>query len=93
MIVTMVSNPAKELESVSPDQDRVAVVVGGTQGIGAAIAKRLGELACRRVIIAGRSREAAMRTKVEVESASQGHTTVDFVQVDLTSVGVGYEPA
>ncbi|GFZ45664.1 hypothetical protein JCM24511_03392 [Saitozyma sp. JCM 24511] len=27
-----------------------------------------------------------MRTKEEVESASQGHTTVDFVQVDLTLI-------
>jgi NAD(P)-dependent dehydrogenase (short-subunit alcohol dehydrogenase family) len=63
---------------------KVAVVTGGTQGLGAAIAKLLVERGARGVVICGRSKEKGLAKAAELSGLSAAQ--VHFVQADLASV-------
>jgi NAD(P)-dependent dehydrogenase (short-subunit alcohol dehydrogenase family) len=61
---------------------RTAVVVGGTTGIGAAIARALARRGCARIVISGRSRAKAEDTMRRVRDARAG-VQVEFVASDV----------
>ncbi|KAJ7476357.1 hypothetical protein B0H11DRAFT_2281706 [Mycena galericulata] len=86
----MPPNAAKALETVSiAGQNKTAVVVGGTLGMGAAIARLLAKIGCRRIIILGRSatRGAEMLELLKnLASSKDNEIQVEFVQGDLTEV-------
>ena len=68
---------------------KIAIVTGGTQGLGAAIARQLAEAGAAGVVICGRSAAkgeavAADVTKIGVKSAAK--TKVKFVTADLGQV-------
>ena len=65
--------------------DRVAVVVGGATGIGAATAARLGEEGCR-VVIGDVAAEPAQRTAADIAAAGGTATHVAFDLADPESV-------
>ena len=62
---------------------KIAIVTGGTQGVGEAIARLFGERGAAGIVICGRSRERGERVASDISSA--GCPTV-FVQADLASV-------
>jgi NAD(P)-dependent dehydrogenase (short-subunit alcohol dehydrogenase family) len=63
---------------------KVAVVTGGTQGLGAAIAKLLVERGAQGVVICARSKEKGLAKAAELSELSRAE--VRFVQADLTRV-------
>lgn len=63
-----------------PHTDTVAVVTGGAQGLGRAIALRLIADGCRRVVIAGRGQSAGAEAARELTA---GGADVRFVQTDM----------
>jgi hypothetical protein len=65
-------------------QDKIAVVTGGTQGLGAAIATLFAERGASGIVICGRS-EAKGRAKAEAIASATG-TSVHFIQADLAKV-------
>lgn len=69
-------------EFSTPLQNQVAVVTGGSRGIGAAIAKKLANMGAK-VIIIGRNREALDHTAKEI---SRTGGTCEGCQFDVTSV-------
>jgi len=65
-----------------PNHDKtVAVITGGTQGLGLAIGRRLVEEGCRQLVICGRNPQTGARA--EAELAALG-TDCRYVQADLT---------
>jgi NAD(P)-dependent dehydrogenase (short-subunit alcohol dehydrogenase family) len=62
---------------------RIAIVTGGTQGLGEAIARLFGERAAAGIVICGRNAKGGERVASEISAA--GCPTV-FVQADLTKV-------
>ncbi|KAJ7084966.1 hypothetical protein C8R44DRAFT_862252 [Mycena epipterygia] len=80
-------NAAKELQNVSlVGQNKTAVVVGGTMGMGAAIARHLAKLGCSRVIILGRNETRAQGVLVEMKKLApkEGKVEVAYVKGDLS---------
>lgn len=63
---------------------KVAVVTGGTQGVGAAIARKFTQLGASAVVICGRNQEKG--TKVAERLNGESETKVDFVRADLSNV-------
>jgi NAD(P)-dependent dehydrogenase (short-subunit alcohol dehydrogenase family) len=70
--------------SSSQMSGKVAVVTGGTQGLGAAIARLFGDRGARGIVICGRSDARGRATAKEIEEATG--TKVVFVSADLGSV-------
>lgn len=64
---------------------KVAVVTGGSQGLGAAIAALFMERGARGIVICGRAREKGEAKAAELGAA--GSAEVRFVQADLSRVG------
>jgi len=62
-------------------QDRIAIVTGGAQGLGAAICHRLGREGAH-VVVADLNLEGAERTAAEIEEGTDQHTLP--VQVNVT---------
>jgi NAD(P)-dependent dehydrogenase (short-subunit alcohol dehydrogenase family) len=62
---------------------KVAIVTGGTQGLGEAIARLFGERGAAGIVICGRNRERGERVASDISSA--GCPTV-FVEADLANV-------
>lgn len=75
-------------------QGKVAVVVGGTTGIGWCLAAQLAAKGIDRIVILGRSESGAARTKAFIERESKG-VTVDFVKADVSysSIPTSYSQA
>ncbi|QFI19823.1 SDR family oxidoreductase (plasmid) [Klebsiella aerogenes] len=65
-------------------QGKVAVVTGGTQGVGAAIARQFVKLGAAAVIICGRNQDKG--EKMAAQLNSEGTSQVTFVRADLSSV-------
>lgn len=61
-------------------EDTAAVITGGAQGVGFAIARQLAAEGCRRLVIAGRDAGKGERAAAEL---AEGGATVRFVPVDL----------
>ncbi|KAJ7507040.1 hypothetical protein B0H11DRAFT_1849552 [Mycena galericulata] len=82
----MPPNAAKALENVSlVGQNKTAVVVGGTLGMGAAVARLLAKIGCRRIIIFGRNatRGAEMLENLKKLAPKGSEIQVEFVKGDL----------
>ncbi|KAJ7644768.1 hypothetical protein FB45DRAFT_1053438 [Roridomyces roridus] len=85
----MPPNPALELATVSLiGQNKIAVVVGATAGIGAAIARLLAKLGCSRVYIVGRNaaRGQAMVDILKKLAPLPSATHAEFIQGDVEAV-------
>ncbi|KAF8175606.1 hypothetical protein K438DRAFT_1939565 [Mycena galopus ATCC 62051] len=83
----MAPKAAAALQGVSlAGQNKTAVIVGGTLGIGAAVARLLAKLGCSRVIISGRNetRGKAMLELMKNLAPEDSKIVVDFVKVDLS---------
>ncbi|HHD7473797.1 TPA: SDR family oxidoreductase [Klebsiella oxytoca] len=65
-------------------QGKVAVVTGGTQGVGAAIARQFAKLGAAAVIICGRNQDKGEKMAAQLNSESTSQVT--FVRADLSSV-------
>ncbi|KAF7341512.1 hypothetical protein MVEN_01888700 [Mycena venus] len=67
-------------------QNKTAVVVGGTLGIGAATARLLAKLGCRRIIIIGRNetRGRTMLQRMKELAPKESDLVVEFVKADLS---------
>ncbi|GLR09611.1 short-chain dehydrogenase [Mixta theicola] len=65
-------------------QGKVAVVTGGTQGVGAAIARQFTQQGAAAVIICGRNQDKGEKMAARLSSESAGKVT--FVRADLSSV-------
>lgn len=63
---------------------KVAVVTGGTQGVGAAIARQFTLLGVSAVVICGRNQDKGEKVAQRLNSESE--TKVDFVRADLSNV-------
>jgi len=63
---------------------RIAVVTGGTQGLGAAIARRCAESGAAGIVTCGRSRDKG--TAVAAAIGAETGVPVEFVQADLAEV-------
>ena len=63
---------------------KIAVVTGGTQGLGKAIAKKFAELGARGIIICGRNKENGR--KVINEITSETTIEAEYVEADLAKV-------
>ncbi|MGA7780193.1 MAG: SDR family oxidoreductase [Paraburkholderia sp.] len=69
---------------MQPFASKVAVITGGSQGLGAAIAALFAERGARGIVICGRSREKGEAKACELSEKSGAD--VRFVQTDLESV-------
>ncbi|MBI3310313.1 MAG: SDR family NAD(P)-dependent oxidoreductase, partial [Serratia liquefaciens] len=63
---------------------KVAVITGGTQGLGAAIARHFSQQGAAGVIICGRNQ--AKGSEIAERLNAQSETDVVFVRADLSSV-------
>ncbi|KAJ7827237.1 hypothetical protein B0H14DRAFT_2367810 [Mycena olivaceomarginata] len=83
----MPPNAAAALQNASlVGQNKTAVVVGGTRGIGGAVARLLAKLGCSRIIILGRG-EKQGKDAVEILknlAPKGGKVEAEFVQGDLS---------
>lgn len=86
----MPPNVAKALQAISlVGQHKSAVIVGGTLGIGAAIARHLAKLGCSRIVIFGRNeaRGAAVLEELKrLAPKDAAPVEVEFVQGELSCV-------
>ncbi|KAG8886259.1 hypothetical protein FRB97_006263 [Tulasnella sp. 331] len=85
----MPPNAAQELESVSlRGQHKTAVIVGGTKGIGAAVARLFAKLGCGRVIIFGRDevRGGEVLEVLKGLAPQDADVNFEFVKGDLANV-------
>ncbi|MDE0110999.1 MAG: SDR family oxidoreductase, partial [Albidovulum sp.] len=64
--------------------NKIAVVTGGTQGLGAAVARRFAESGIEGIVTCGRTAEKGKAVAEEIESSSG--IAVRFVKADLASV-------
>ena len=64
--------------------NKIAVVTGGTQGLGAAVAKRFAESGIRGLVTCGRNAENGRAVAEDIESASG--VAVRFCEADLANV-------
>ncbi|KAJ6536412.1 hypothetical protein DFH09DRAFT_931334 [Mycena vulgaris] len=82
----MPPNAAQVIQHVSlAGQNKTAVVVGGTLGIGAGVARLLAKIGCSRIIILGRNEARAVGVLTDLKKlAPKGQTIeVEFVKGDL----------
>jgi NAD(P)-dependent dehydrogenase (short-subunit alcohol dehydrogenase family) len=83
----MAPNAAAALKNVSlVGQNKRAVVVGGTLGIGAAVARLLAKLGCSRIIIMGRNetRGKAVLEVLKKLAPEGGRIEVELVIGDVS---------
>ncbi|KAJ6534154.1 hypothetical protein B0H19DRAFT_1323623 [Mycena capillaripes] len=83
----MAPNAAAALKNVSlVGQNKTAVVVGGTLGIGAGIARLLAKIGCSRVIILGRNetRGKAALEVLKTLAPKESKIVLEFVKGDLS---------
>ncbi|KAJ6564072.1 hypothetical protein B0H19DRAFT_991160 [Mycena capillaripes] len=83
----MAPNAAAALKNVSlVGQNKTAVVVGGTLGIGAGVARLLAKIGCSRVIILGRNetRGKAVLEVLKKLAPKENKIVVEFVKGDLS---------
>ncbi|KAJ7500035.1 hypothetical protein FB451DRAFT_1207291 [Mycena latifolia] len=83
----MAPNAAKALRTVSlVGQQKTAVVVGGTLGIGAAVARQLAKLGCSRIIIFGRNeaRGAEVLEVLRGLAPKGSEIKAEFIKGDLS---------
>ncbi|KAK7023059.1 hypothetical protein R3P38DRAFT_3396670 [Favolaschia claudopus] len=83
----MASTAEQALQKVSLlGQQKTAVIVGGTLGIGAAIARHFAKLGCSRIVIFGRNetRGAAVLEALRALSPKEASIKLEFVQGDLS---------
>ena len=83
----MAPNPTKALANHRLPPNKTAVIIGGTNGIGAAIARLMAKLGCRRVIIVGRSEEKGKKVCDAMRSLTPtggDQIEVEFVKGDLS---------
>ncbi len=81
----MTADPnAREARSMSDLSGKVAVVTGGTQGLGAAIARTFAERGAAGLVICGRNRERGRASAAAIEAATG--TRSIFVEADLREV-------
>ncbi|KAJ6516656.1 hypothetical protein C8R47DRAFT_1087945 [Mycena vitilis] len=83
----MAPNAANELKNVSlVRQNKTAVVVGGTLGIGAGVARLLAKIGCARIIILGRNetRGKALLDVLKKLAPKESDIRVEFVKGDLS---------
>ncbi|KAJ7366372.1 hypothetical protein DFH08DRAFT_929286 [Mycena albidolilacea] len=83
----MASVAARALQKVSlVGQHKSAVIVGGTLGIGAAIARQLSKLGCRRIVILGRDEARGAAVLEDLRRLSPEAVTVqlEFVKGELS---------
>eukprot|EP00744_Colponema_vietnamica_P005772 GILI01008427.1.p2 GENE.GILI01008427.1~~GILI01008427.1.p2 ORF type:complete len:328 (+),score=108.52 GILI01008427.1:110-985(+) len=64
---------------------KVAVITGGTSGIGLVSAREMARKGCH-VIITGRSEEAGRKAVEEIKQATSTSAQVDFMRLDLSSL-------
>ena len=67
-------------DSTTRHKDTVAVITGGAQGVGHAVASRLADEGCTKLLLTGRSAEKGARA---VEAFAQRGVTARFVSLDL----------
>ncbi|KAJ7660571.1 hypothetical protein B0H17DRAFT_1095066 [Mycena rosella] len=80
-------NAAKALQSVSlAGQNKTAVIVGGTSGIGAAVARSLAKLGCSKIIISGRNEARGTAVLEVLRGLAPKGTKIDaqYVKVDVS---------
>ncbi|KAJ7644758.1 hypothetical protein FB45DRAFT_898616 [Roridomyces roridus] len=85
----MPPNPALELANVTlVGQNKTAVVVGGTLGMGAAIARLLAKLGCSRVYIVGRNETRGQAMVETLKNLVPVNATIqaEFIQGDVGEV-------
>ncbi|KAJ7777623.1 hypothetical protein DFH07DRAFT_12625 [Mycena maculata] len=85
----MSPNAAKALQTVSlTAQRKTAIVVGGTLGIGAAVARQFAKLGCSRVVVFGRNqaRGAAVLEDLKRLAPGDSPVQVEFVKGELSDV-------
>lgn len=75
-----VSEPSLQVKMAAPHADTVAVVTGGAQGVGRAIAARLLADGCRRLVICGRDRA---KGEAAAAALSAGGADVRFHAADM----------
>ncbi|KAJ6516662.1 hypothetical protein C8R47DRAFT_1268125 [Mycena vitilis] len=83
----MPPNAAAELKTVNlVGQNKTAVVVGGTLGIGAGVARLLAKIGCARIIIMGRNetRGTALLEVLRNLAPKESKLAVEFVKGDLS---------
>ncbi|OCF40730.1 hypothetical protein I317_05425 [Kwoniella heveanensis CBS 569] len=75
------------LSGLSLGHDDVTVILGGTQGIGAAVARKLASMGCSRIIIVGRGEEKgqAVVRRLKELGGDKG-VQADFIKGDLSQV-------
>lgn len=92
------TNVTKALAEVSlGGKDKVCVVVGGTTGIGAAIARQFAKLGCSFILVLGRNAERGKAVCAEIErlgseSDKMGVKAV-FIACDIGHVVYRYSPS
>jgi NAD(P)-dependent dehydrogenase (short-subunit alcohol dehydrogenase family) len=83
----MPPNAAAALQNVSlVGQNKTAVVVGGTLGIGAGVARLLAKIGCSRVFILGRdeTRGQGLLEVLKKLAPNDGQIVVEFIKGDLS---------
>ena len=68
-----------------PTNSSIALITGGTSGIGRAVANKLGQLGIH-VLVVGRNAERSEKTVAEIRAAGG---KADFISSDLRDVRVG----
>jgi NAD(P)-dependent dehydrogenase (short-subunit alcohol dehydrogenase family) len=78
-------NAAAALEHLNLGGTKTAVIIGGTTGMGAAIARLLGRLGVGHLVVFGRNEERGRQVLAEAEQLSPegSEIRVDFVRGDL----------
>ena len=72
---------------MKPFESKVAIVTGGSQGLGAAIARLFVERGARGIVICGRAKEKGEAKARELSRLGEAHgAQVVFVQADLANV-------
>jgi NAD(P)-dependent dehydrogenase (short-subunit alcohol dehydrogenase family) len=83
----MPPNASKELESISlRGENKTAVIIGATTGIGAAVARLYAKLGCSRVIVFGRNeaRGEEVCESMRGIAPEKSELKVEFVKGDVS---------
>ncbi|WVQ93575.1 hypothetical protein IAU59_000650 [Kwoniella sp. CBS 9459] len=68
-------------------KDDTTVIVGGTQGIGAAVARKLASMGCSRIIVVGRGEERGQEVVGRLKELGEAKGIVaEFIKGDLSEV-------
>ncbi|WWC64298.1 uncharacterized protein I303_106908 [Kwoniella dejecticola CBS 10117] len=82
----MVANPKADLQDLKLGPGSTAIVVGGTTGIGAAVARKLASVGCSRIVILGRDEKRASEVIDKLRQLSQDEFEGRFVKGDISYV-------